>query len=163
MSQFDPSAFWGIAGIVVSIFVATFFFIVGKKKTLLQYHSTTTPWITSKIVEMTGLYFTFSTTIKFINSGNQAITSNDFAEQDKLRIEVHEGKLYSYDVSKGNQKLLPQLYPVNNRTINIAFENLKPKQYFTITILHGGSLSVFGELKTGKMQEYNPNRISVFK
>lgn len=163
MPQFDSNAFWGMAGIIVGILVATFFFVIGKKKTLLQHRSTATPLITNKMAEIPGISITIhgqpvknlvSTTIKFRNLGNQPIASTDFVEQDKLRI-VLTGELYSYDVSKGNQKLVPTLDSVDNKTINIAFENLKPKQYFTVTILHDGSSDVFGELKTGEMQEYN--------
>lgn len=170
MPQFDSSAFWGIAGIVVGIIVATFFFIIGKKKTLLQHQSTTTPLITDKMAEIPGISIAIhgqpvknlvSTTIKFFNSGNHPITSTDFAEQDKLRV-VITGKLYGYDVSKGNQKLIPTLTPVNDDTINIVFENLKPNQYFEVTILHDeSSLDVLGELKTGEMREYAPPRIAV--
>ena len=163
MPQFDSSAFWGIAGIIVGILVATFFFAIGKKRTLLQHQSTATPLITNKMAEIPGISITIyghpvknlvSTIIEFRNLGNQPVSSADFAEQDKLRI-VLAGELYSYDVSKGNQKLVPALDLVDNKTINIAFENLKPKQYFTVTIWHDGSLDVFGELKTGEMQEYN--------
>ena len=161
MPQLDPSAFWGIAGIVVGIIVASIFFFLGKKKTLLEYDISTNPLITEKMagilndrmsIDGQPVKSMLSTTISFINSGNQRIKSADFSEQDPLCI-ILKGHLYGYDVSLGNQKLLPKAESINDKVLNISFENLKPRQFFRVMILHNETLDVSGELTTGNMRK----------
>lgn len=172
MPEFDPSAFWGIAGIVVGIIVATIFFLLGKKKTLLQYAISTTPLITEKMIGILNDRMSIdgqpvnslsSTTISFINSGNQRIKSSDFSEQEPLRV-ILTGYLYGYDVSRGNQKLFPKVTPAddNDNVLKILFENLKPRQFFSVTVLHNKSLEVLGELTTGTMRKYRSNMTFLF-
>lgn len=136
MPQFDSSAFWGIAGIVVGIIVTVVFFLLGKK-TILEYNISTTPLITDKMagilndrmsIDGQPVKSMVSTTISFVNSGNQRIQSSDFSKQEPLRV-IFAGHLYGYDVSPGNQKLLPEINPVNEKVLNISFENLKPRQF----------------------------------
>ena len=170
MPQFDPSAFWGIAGIVVGIIVATVFFLLGKKKTLLQYAISTTPLVTEKMAAILNdrmsidgqpVKSLLSTTITFFNAGNQRITSLDFSRQEPLRI-ILKGHLYGHDVSLGNQKLLPKIELVNDKVLNISFENLKPRQFFRVTILHDETdetLEVLGELTTGTTREFSSNSL----
>ena len=170
MPEFDSSAFWGIAGIVVGIIVATIFFLLGKKKTLLQYNVFTTPLITEKMAGILDARMTIdgqpvksltSTTISFVNSGNQRIRSSDFSTQEPLRV-ILKGHLYGCDVSRGNQKLLPNIEPVNDNVLNISFENLKPRQFFRVTILHDKSLNVVGELTTGTMHMYGHSTLPTY-
>lgn len=163
MPQFDSSAFWGIVGIIVGIIVATIFFLLGKKKTLLQYYKSTTPLITEKMAGILNNRMSIdgqpvkslvSTTISFVNSGNQRIQSSEFSDEKPLRV-ILTGHLYGYDVSLGNQKLRPKVEPVDEKTLNISFENLKPRQFFRVTILHDKTIDVSGELTTGTMRVYS--------
>ena len=163
LDSIDSSAFWGIAGIVVGIVVATFFFIIGKKKTLLQYYKTTTPLITEKMpgilkgrmtIDGQPINSLFSTTISFVNSGNQRIQSSEFSVQEPLRI-ILKGQLYGYNASLGNQKLRPRAKLINGKVLYISFENLKPRQFFKVTILHDNTLDISGELTTGTMRKYH--------
>lgn len=173
MPQFDSSAFWGIAGIVIGVVVATFFFIIGKKKVLLQYDISTTPLITETMAGILHGRMTidgqpvksmYSTTISFVNSGNQRIQSSDFSVQKPLTI-IHNSHLYGFDVSRGNQKLLPKVEPVSKDALNISFENLKPGQIFRVTILHDDDdtmIQVLGELMTGTMRSYGSSLLLLF-
>lgn len=163
MPQLDASAFWGIAGIVVGAIIATFFFIIGKKKTLLQYDIITTPLVTDKMagilnnrmsIDGQPIESLISTKIKFANVGNQSIDSSDFAAQEPLRITLTD-HLYGFDISTGNQDLLPVLNRIDDKTVNVIFEGLQPKKYFTATILHDGHLEVRGVLRTGEMRPDN--------
>lgn len=170
MPQFDSSAFWGIVGIVVGIIVATFFFVIGMKRSRLRYLISSTPLITKKMVKTFGINISlnnrpikklYSTTITFINSGNQSISSSDFANQAPLCV-ILTGRLYGFDASVGNQKLRPSLIPDKGKTVRVEFEALKPRKYFKVTLLHNGSLTVSGELKTGDMRVYRSSRIIVY-
>lgn len=162
MPWWESSVFWGIAGIVVGIIVAAIFFIIGKKKTLFQYYKSTAPLITEKMagildgrmsIDGQPVKSLTSTTISFVNSGNQRIQSSDFSTQEPLRV-ILEGQLYGYDVSLGNQKLLPKVELVEEKVLNISFENLKPGQVFRVTLLHDETLDVLGELTTGTMRKF---------
>lgn len=167
MPQFDPSAFWGIAGIVVGIIVATIFFFLGRKKTLFQYAMSTTPLVTEETAKILNGRMSIdgqtikslsSTTISFSNSGNQRIQFSDFSTRDPLRVYIR-GHLYCYEVFRVSQKIFPKIEPVGEEVLNISFENLKPRQFFMVRILHDGSLYVLGELTTGTMREYSHNSI----
>lgn len=171
MPNIDFGTFWTIVGNIISLIsliAAVVFFILGKKKTLLHYYKSTTSLVTEKMAKILNNRLSIdgqpikslsSTTIRFINSGNQRIKSSDFSEQEPLRI-VLKGHLYVYDVSPGNQKLLPKVEPVNEKVLSISFENLKPRQFFSVTILHDESLNVLGELTTGNMQKFH-SRFSI--
>lgn len=159
MPQLDSSAFWGIAGIIIGIIVATFFFIMGKRKTLLQYQKSSTTLIPEKMAKNSKINISvngkqinglISTTIQFTNVGNQPVRSSDFALQKPLHINI-AGSYYGHEVSAGNQDLIPLL---DKNNMNINFEGLQPKQYFSVTILHEGTIDVSGTLLTGKMREY---------
>lgn len=164
MPQFDSSAFWGIAGILAGVVVAIFFFYIGMNKKILEYQITSTPLISEKMSRIPGINITIheqpvkslvSTAIKFTNVGNQTLVSSDFASQDPLGIPLI-GHLYSYDVTADNKNLMSLLKFIDGKGIDIEFEFLKPKQSFTVTILHDGKVGVFGELKTGEIRRNKP-------
>jgi len=162
MLFWESNVFWGVAGIVAGVVVATFYFLIGKSNKLLEYEVISTNLITDNITNIPGISIMLdgksienlvSTTIKFINSGNQTIVSGDFAVLEPLSVTVTGQFLstkHGYQVSCDNPNSFPFIKIVNNKTANIEFDFLKPKQSLTITIWHSGKLSVLGELKTGK-------------
>lgn len=165
MPQLDSSIIWTIVGTIIGVSATVIVCLFQRKKTLLQYYISTTPLITEKMAGILNDRMSIdgqpvksmsSTTISFVNSGNQRIQFSDFSTQEPLRV-ILEGHLYGYDVSLGNQKLLPKVTPADEKTLHISFENLKPKQFFRVTILHDEAdetLEVLGELTTGTMREY---------
>ena len=158
---------------LISLLAAVVFFFLGKRKTLLEYHISTTPLVTEKMavilngrmsIDGQPVKHLSSTTIALINSGNQSISSSDFAIQAPLCVTL-TGYLYGYDVSTGNQKLLPSLIQEDDKTVRIEFEGLKPQKYFNVTLLHDGhdkSLEITGELKTGDMRMYRTRKIPFY-
>lgn len=169
MSFWESSVFWGIAGIIGGFIVAAFFFYVGKAKKSLVYQISTSALITDEINSTPGLKISVgnepainvsSTTITFINGGNQTINSSDFATLSPLQIitSEHFFNAENIDVSyikTRNKALNPRIRVVEKNKIIVEFEYLKPKQEFEITVLHDGELSVSGDLKTGILQSYN--------
>lgn len=163
MPFWDSSAFWGIAGIVGGILVSTFFFIRGKSKKILKYEIRSTVLITKNMLNIPEISITLagqpvqsvtSSTIKFTNIGNQAITSDDFAKLAPLRISV-KNKFFSmadgFQIVSDNPNTAPVLHETNEKAVVISFDFLRPKQSFSITFLHDGALSADGHLKTGEM------------
>lgn len=169
MPFWESSIFWGIAGIVGGFIVAAFFFYVGKAKKSLVYQISTSALITDEINSTPGIKISVgnepavnvtSTTITFINGGNQTINSSDFASLSPLQIitSEHFFNAENIDVSyikTRNKALNPKIRVIEKNRIIVEFEYLKPKQEFEITVLHDGELSVSGDLKTGILQSYN--------
>ena len=169
MLFWESNIFWGIAGIVGGFIVAAFFFYIGKVKKSLLYQISTSALITDEINRTPGLRISvgdepavdvISTTITFINGGNQTITSSDFASLSPLQI-ITSGHFFNAEnidvdyIKALNNALNPRIHIVDKKRIEIEFEYLKPKQEFEITLLHDGKLSVSGDLKTGTLQSYN--------
>lgn len=173
MMLWESSAFWGIAGIIGGIVVATFFFVVQRKIKILEYQVDSTKLITDEMINIPGIKITLdsqpvrnltSTTIKFTNSGNQTITSDDFATLAPLGISV-TGRFFNiqhgYHTTSDNPNSIPFVKTLDDKTVNIEFDFLKQKQSCSITILHDGALSVLGELKSGKIRKHKDRKISL--
>lgn len=176
MPFWESNIFWGVAGIVgavVGVIVSAFFFFLGKSKKLLEYQVTSVDLIMDKIANIRGIEVTFngkpikslvSTTIKFTNSGNQTINSDDFAKLEPLNATITGQFLnaqHGYKVSSSNPNSYPTIEIKNDNTAIIKFDFLKPKQSLTITLWHSGNLSVGGELKAGKIYEYQESYLDL--
>ena len=165
MPFWESSLFWGIVGLVGGLAVAVFFFILGKSRRVLGYDITSTPLVTEKMTDIPGLSVTLdgrpvqnltSTTVKFTNEGNQTITLSDFAAREPLSISFSGGLLntwYGHFVSSQNPNSTPTLEIIDDTTMNVEFDFLKPKQAFAVTLLHDGEFSVAGELKSGAVRK----------
>lgn len=164
MSFLESSAFWGIAGIVIGAIIATFFFYIGKSKKIIEYQVISTNLITKDMTNIPGISIVLdgkpiedlvSTTIKFINSGNQTIYPNNFATLEPLGATVSGQflNIHNYQAISDNPNSCPYVTFVNGNTVSIEFDFLKPKQSITVTLWHSGSITVLGELKSGKKQE----------
>ena len=165
----------GFAITVISTILAIVFYCRGKAKKSLVYQISTSDLITDKINSTPGIKISVgdepavkvsSTTIIFTNNGNQTITSSDFSSLFPLQIFVagHIFNAKNIDESYINTQsktLNPQIEVVEDHKIVIKFEYLKPKQKFEITVLHDGLLVVDGDLKTGTLQNYNPEQESI--
>ena len=165
----ELNEFWGIGGFavgVIALILSIVFYLCGKKRQLLEHQTTSIQLITKRMSNISGLTITFnnapienltSTTIKFINSGNQTIHSSDFASMEPLSIVVN-GCFYSLKnsckIESDNPNSTPQIEILNMNTAYIQFDFLKPKQSFSITLLHNGKLIIEGELKNGTRREY---------
>lgn len=172
--------FWGIGGFsvgVIALILSIIFYIRGKKKQLLEYQRNSTPLITDQMADIPGLMIAFngqlvyelvSTTIEFTNSGNQTIHSSDFATLAPLNLITTglffvDGILDKSIVSSDNPNLNPQIKVVGPQGISLTFEYLKPKQSFSVSVLHTGVVSVKGDLTSGNLKERENNSLMVEK
>lgn len=164
MPENDLGILLGIAGFVVGligIIVSVFLYFRSKNKKILEYKMNSTQLITKKMTGIPKLKVTIddhpvktlaSTTIQFFNAGNQSIVFSDFAIKEPLGISI-TGCLHSYDVSADNPNSTPDLQPFDDKTFYVKFDFLKQKQSFSITLLHDGTVTVFGELTNGTRRE----------
>ena len=155
----------GILGLVSSVF----FYLKGKRKQQLEYQVTSTKLITKEIADIPNLKINVgnepatsltSTTVRFINNGNQTIKSSDFASSLPLQITVSEHFFNAENIDESyiktrHKSLNPNINVIGEDRITIEFEYLKPKQEFEFTVLHDGKLAVDGDLKTGSLQNYD--------
>lgn len=164
----DSSILWTIVVGLVGIIVTVFLYFRPKDKKILEYIINPTQLITEKMTSIPNLKITIddqplktltSTKIQFLNAGNQSIVLSDFAIKEPLGLTI-DGRLHSYDISADNPNSTPDLQPFSNddkppQVFHIKFDFLKPKQSFSITLLHDGPVTVFGELKNGVRREYH--------
>lgn len=165
MSLWELSSFLGIPGIIVSTIITIIFFFLSKSRKNLEYEIISTPLITKEMVNIPGLEVTINkqavedlvtSTIIITNTGNQTVEFDDFAKSCPLNI-VASGKILNFEngcrVLTNNMHMKP--YPIlkSENTITLDFEFLKPRMSFTIILLHSGSLTVLGELKSGNIVE----------
>lgn len=155
--QILASAFFGFC-------ISFMFFFLGKKKKKLQYNIASVPLITDAMPDIPGITITMngqpindlvSTEITFHNTGNQNIESADFAQAAPLTI-VTDGKFFDPEgslavISRGGQASSFSITRQSQQAILLNFDYVKPKQVFSISVLHSGSISVCGTLKAGKI------------
>lgn len=176
MPSWWPNAFWCIVGIVggaiASFIISLFFFVIGRKKQLLEYQIISVDLVTKEMSGVPGMKITLneqivecltSSTVKFINSGNRPILPKDFASLGQLSIAV-EGHIFDsddgYQIVSDNPISRPSITMVNNRAY-ISFDFIKKKQSFSITILHTGKISVLGELISGEIREIRQKNVNI--
>lgn len=132
----------------------------------MEYEISSTQLITEEMTNIPGLKITMdqqpiknltSTTIKFTNTGNQTILSSDFAAIDPLGVAVNGQFLNITNgcmVKTNSPNASPSLKVLNDFTMGIEFDFLKPKRSLYITLLHNGKIAPTGELKDGTMREH---------
>lgn len=162
--------FLSIGGFVVGIlgFVSgAVFYLKGKSKKILEYKKTSTNLITQDIADIPNLKISVgdeptsdltSTTVQFTNAGNVSIKLSDIAT---IKI-ISSGHFFNSDdissdhVLSDNKYLKPSVAISDNHKIKINFNYLKPRQSFSITVLHDGKIDVIGDLVSGTFREYEP-------
>lgn len=167
MSVLDIAGFIiGIGGLLVGIW-GSYIGHKGRQIQILEYNSSTSPIITNKINNIPELEITVGgefvsdlalTKIEFTSRGNSTIKGSDFATLAPLQV-ISTGHFFNLEtineksISSDNPNLNPTVKVVDKKTLNITFEYLKPKQSFSISILHDGEVSIAGDLKSGKLRQ----------
>lgn len=165
----DPNIVLTIIGIVIASVLAIIGICISlrntPRKTLRYSYLLATPLIEAEmfgiqqhtiIVDGQPIKNLIATRVFFSNQGNTVIDSTDFSETMPLRI-VAENKIFcpknGYRV-RANDPGAIKLNMIDEKTLGIDCAYIKPRQSFSIYLLHDGSLSVLGELKSGKIIDY---------
>lgn len=161
----QSNVFWGVAGILGGLVISAFFFFVGKSRKILEYYVSSTQLITEDMTKIPGLKITIdqqpiknltSTVIMFTNVGNQTILPSDFAAVDPLGVAVNGQFLNIANgctISTDSPNASPRLNVLDDFTLGIEFDFLKPRKSLYVILLHSGKIVPTGELKDGKMRE----------
>lgn len=166
MSLLDSSAFWGIIGLIGGILTTLIGNYIAKGRKTITYCSKSIPLIDKRIAQILDRNVTIDgtsiealslTTVQFDNSGNQTIEFSDFSNNLPLSI-VTTGRFLPFEegrqiVSKPPTSCI-QLNVNDNKRIEIELDNIKPKEFFQIELLHDGHLSISGDLKAGKIKKW---------
>lgn len=167
----------GIGGLIVGLIgvvLAVLFHYKNKNHTALEYQIDSINLITKEMTNIPNLQVhvgnepvseMVSTTVRFTNTGNRNISSMDFASKSPLQIVSTKRFLNANDINisyikTNNINLNPSIEIIDNNTLLLGFEYLRPKQMFSITLLHEGNISVSGDLKIGKMFHYKPPQLT---
>ena len=166
MIDWNSSITWGIIGLIGGFLVSLLFYFLSKRTKILAYEINSTVLITNEMSQIPGLSIIFendvienltTSTIFISNVGKDVINYEDFASLDILKIDVIDGNLLVLDddlskyVSNISDKKINLNLEKNSQGCNILFEFIKPKAFFSLTVLHTGNLQVSGTLKNGKV------------
>ena len=161
----------GIVGIILGVLGIVFAFVFyykGKKKKKLVYNTESTVLVSEDLSSYENLRISYngkeitsltSTTIKIKNIGNDIIEPNDFVPSTPIIIKANGSFLLQdptkYKIEQDNTKNRVSLEKLDDNTIKVIFDFLKPKDSFSITVLHTGEISVGGDLKQGNVKNYS--------
>lgn len=164
-SFLEPGTIVGIIGAAIGIW-GLWVGYKGKRTQILEHQISSAQIITNRTNNIPGLKIVvgdefasdlISSKIEFFNRGNTTIMQKDFASTAPLQI-VTSGHFFNTDtisnesIESSNSNLNPDLKISGTKTLTISFEYLKPKQFFSITVLHDGDISIHGDLTVGKIQ-----------
>lgn len=162
----NPGFIVGLIGAIVGVW-GVYYGYKGRRIQILEYQISSSRIITNRTNNIPGLKIVIgdefasdliSSQIVFFNRGNMPIKQNDFATLAHLQITA-SGHFFNLEsiskdtIESNNLHLNPSLEFPDNRTISIQFEYLKPKQFFSISVLHDGEIEVSGDLTTGKLRK----------
>lgn len=160
---------WGVVVGLIGIVLTVFFYFKSKSRKLLEYQINSTELITKDVANIPNLKVFVggeptsdltSTTVEFTNMGNAPISYSDIASKAPIQITSSGQFFNASDIKsahfKSDNEYLNQSVEAEDSKIKISFEYLKPKQFFSITVLHSGQISVSGDLITGT---FRPHRL----
>lgn len=164
MSFWESSSFWSIFSIIASTIIAIVIAIYSKGRKTLVYSIDSIPLIDKKkngipdhtiIVDGHPTEHLFLTTVWFENKGNQMIEPSDFSKSQPLCISVTDCFFYpkeGYKVKEKNLDSRISIKKLDEKRINIEFEDIRKKEQFSIQLLHEGNLSVSGDMRGGNLK-----------
>lgn len=165
MSFLHSPIFWGVVG-VVGVFLGIFASAYFSNRKVLEHLEHSSKLIPKDISNIPGLTITMhgkpiqdliATEIKFFNGGNQTIESSDFAKAEQLGAAI-DGTYYGAEISSSNPNSAPAVKVVDEHTLAVDFDFLKPNDSITLILWHNGKASIRGDIKFGKVRKKLGNK-----
>lgn len=162
MPWWESGLFWGIVGIIgvcLGIFASSFF----SNRKVLEHREHSSSLIPKDISNIPGLAVTmydkpiqslFATEITFFNGGNQTIEPSDFAKAEPLGASI-DGNYYGAEINSSNPNAVPAVKVVDEHTLAVDFDFLRPKDSITLTLWHDGKASTRGDMKFGRVRKHS--------
>lgn len=147
---------------IVSIVASYIFFRKSTKRKKLSIFAFSSEIISKDLAKNEKLQFSYneqeissltSSTIQIVNEGNDTIESGDFYKGKPLTITTSTPLLSRDDdclkIETSNSKTKITTDYINDNTIQIEIEALRPKDFVAITLLHSGTIHIDADLKSG--------------
>lgn len=162
--NWNSSILWGIIGLIGGFLISLLFFILSKKKRKISYSISTTPIIVKKITKISDLVITYknksidnlsTSHIRIKNIGNDTLNPTDFPELNKLSITTDGiflvNSISELEITKSNKFMKVTSLLISPQIIEFSFDYFDPKNEFSFSIFHTGSIEVCGSIKNGKI------------
>lgn len=169
--NWESSILWGIIGLIGTIFFGYIFYLKSTKEKILLCKFNSMTVISDYITKYKGLRVTYKkkkikqlkvSTITIKNTGNDTIDENDIAPSCHITFATTKNFLLDdiedSEIIASNKSISVKLHKISNNKIELNFDFLKPQDMITVSLLHNGKLSVFGDLKNGTII-INDNRL----
>lgn len=168
--DWNSSILWGIVGLLSTIFFGFLFSYIFYKKSIkkkkLNVYVNSNILISEDLSNYNGLKILYnneeittltSSTIIITNIGNDLIEKNDIISSDPITIlasnKFLSNNIDEYTVKVSNKKVTASLQKINDSTLQLVFDFLRPKDKIQVTLLHSGIINIEGELKIGNIEK----------
>ena len=99
-----------------------------------------------------------SSSIIIANTGNDLIEIDDIIPSAPITFSTSNkfltNNIDEYVVTSSNKKISASLKKINDSTLQLVFDFLRPKDNIKVTLLHDGIIDIEGELKIGMIKKY---------
>ena len=158
---------FGLFGIIISIYA----YRKSKKTKKLTVNSESTILISEKLSQYENLKISYnsedissltSTIVKIKNIGTDIVEPSDLIPSSPIIVNTTQKFLLNdssqYEIYTSNNKNKVSLVKINESSLQLMFEFLNPKDEITISLLHTGSITVSGDLKTNPIKNYTSKK-----
>lgn len=163
--DWNSSALWGIIGLIGGFVISFIFYKISTKNKKIVYTKNSQTLITDNLSKINDLNITYqnkpiknltTSTVCIKSIGKDTIEMNDFGKATPLCIKTDGEFLLQSDIvstitnnSNINNMMLPILK--DSDTILLEFDYLAQGDSITFVLLHTGTLSIAGKLKSGTL------------
>lgn len=168
--DWNSAILWGIISLLSTIFFGFLFGYIFYKKSIkkkkLYIYVNSNILISEDLSNYEGIKIHYnseeittltSSTIIISNIGNDIIEINDVISSDPIIIKTSEkflsNNLDEYNLITSNKKVTATLQKIDDSTLQLIFEFLRPKDKIKVTLLHSGIINIEGELKIGAIEK----------
>lgn len=168
--NWNSAIFWGIIGILSTIFFGYLFAYIFYKKSIkkkkIYIDVNSNILISEDLSNYEGLKVLYnneeintltSSTIIIANIGNDLIEMDDIISSDPITISTSNkfltNNIEEYVVTSSNKKVSASLQKINDSILQLVFDFLRPKDNIKVTLLHDGMIDIGGELKIGTIEK----------
>lgn len=168
--DWNSAILWGIISLLSTIFFGFLFGYIFYKKSIkkkkLYIYVNSNILISEDLSNYEGIKILYnseeivtltSSTIIISNIGNDIVEINDVISSDPIIITTSEkflsNKLDEYNLITSNKKVTATLQKIDDSTLQLVFEFLRPKDKIKVTLLHSGIINIEGELKIGTIEK----------
>lgn len=175
--DWNSAILWGIISLFSTIFFGFLFGYIFYKKAIkkkkMYIYVDSNILVSEDLSNYNGLKILYnneeidtltSSTIIITNIGNDLIELNDIVSSAPITISTSNkflsNNIERYTVETSNKKANASLLKINDSTLQLIFEFLRPKDKIHVTLLHSGTINIEGELKIGTIEkniDYNQN------